>query len=225
MVARARIPMLEPLPAVAGESHDSVLLHGISWDLYERLREATEDQHVRMTFDRGDLEIMSPLPKHEKFKILVRMLIEEASRLLNVDLACFGSMTCKRKDLECGLEPDECYYIDKAQAMWIKTEIDFQIDPPPDLAVEIDVTSSSMNKHSIYAELGVQELWRYNGKSFRIYHRIKGKYVLKHTSKYFPQLPVEGFEKFLTTWDSYSDPRDWLAAFRQWLQTVVAKKS
>lgn len=194
------------------------LLHDISWRLYEELLQATEDQHIRMTYDRGDLELMSPLPRHEKYKVLVRILIEELARELDMDIVCFGSMTCKREDLVRGLEPDECYYIAKAKVMWKKLDIDFSIDPPPDLAVEIDVTSNSLDRHGIYAALGVPELWRYNGSTLRVYHLIKGKYVLKKKSSAFPHVPIDGFESFIKTWDSFSQ-REWLDKFREWVRT------
>jgi len=199
----------------------SMLLHGVSWDTYEQLLLETANQHLRMTYDRGELEFMSPLPKHEKYKVLVRMLIEELGRELKINVVCFGSMTCKRRDLERGLEPDECYYIDKAKSMWKKTEIDFAVDPPPELAVEIDVTSSSLDRQRIYAELGVPELWRYDGRSLRIYHLKKGKYFLRGTSRAFPKLPLKGFQKFLQSWDAYSDSDAWLDDFRSWFRKVV----
>lgn len=198
-----------------------VLLHGVSWDLYEQLLRETAEQHVRMTYDRGELEFMSPLPKHEKYKVLVRMLIDELGRELKINIACFGSMTCRRRELERGLEPDECYYIDKAKLMWKKSEIDFAVDPPPDLAVEIDVTSSSLDRQEIYAELGVPELWRYDGLSFRVYHLKSGKYFLRGTSKAFPKVPLKGLQKFLQSWDAFGDSDAWLADFRSWVRKIV----
>lgn len=200
----------------------SVRLSGISWDTYEKLLRETAEQHVRMTYDRGELEFMSPLPIHEKYKALVRMLIEVVTSELGMTMAPFGSMTCKRPDLSRGLEPDECYYFKRAQEMWTKGKFDFAKDIP-ELAIDIDVTRSSIDRQGVYAALRVPELWRYDGRSLRVYHLIRGKYTLRNRSRIFPMLPLLELEQFLRLGDKLL-PQELSDRFRKWIRKVMKAK-
>ena len=141
-----------------------VLLTGVSWDLYEELLRVVGDRPIRMSYDRGDLEIMSPLPKHEKWKKIIGWMVEVLSMELDIPMEPLGSTTFRRNVLAKGLEPDECYYIANEAAVRNKDEIDLKKDPPPDLAIEIELTHRSVNRERIYAGLGVPGLWRFDGE-------------------------------------------------------------
>ena len=140
-------------------SINRVLLRNISWQTYQALLKDVEEQPgIRMTYDRGLLEIMTPLDPHESYKKLLGRFVEALTEELNVEIRSLGSRTCNREDLARGLEPDQCYYIQNEQVVWDKDQIDFHQDPPPDLVIEIDITSSSINRLELYADLGVPEV-------------------------------------------------------------------
>ena len=150
-----------------------VLLANASWQTYERLvAEREERRSPRFFYDRGVLEIVSPSAEHDVtsriFAVLVELLAEEA----DTDIENAGSTTYKREDLARGFEPDECFYFGGNAArvrelVRDKGNIEFDAgDPPPDLVLEVDITSPSLNKLPIYARLGVTEVWRHDGERF-----------------------------------------------------------
>ena len=149
------------------QSPDRVLLKNISWQTYRSLIKDFEQQPaMRLTYDRGLLEIRMPLDPHETYKKLLGRFVEALTEELGIETRSLGSRTCTREDLARGLEPDQCYYIQNESAVWNKEQIDLRQDPPPDLVIEIDITSSSINRLDIYADIGVPEVWRYDGHSF-----------------------------------------------------------
>ncbi|MGK7875047.1 MAG: Uma2 family endonuclease [Xenococcaceae cyanobacterium] len=198
-----------------------VLLSNISWQTYEALvRDLEAQPGTRLTYDRGMLEIMTPLIPHEKNKKLIGRLVENLTAELDIEICSLGSLTCKREDLKRGLEPDQCYYIQNELVVRNLSEIDFTKDPPPDLAIEIDITSSSLNRMEIYANLGVPELWHYDGKSLKIYQLEGNQYQECQVSSTLPQLPpaeVMGFLELKKTMGETS----WIRSFRQWVRSQI----
>lgn len=161
------------------------------------LADMGEDRTSRMTYDQGTLEIMTPLFPHEYWKCLIERLIFVLGEELDLEILPAGSTTFKREDLRRGAEPDGSYYIRNAVLMRNKTEIDLNTDPAPDLVVEIDLTSSSLDKFQIYASLGVAELWRYDDGLFYIYQLQQGQYIECNSSPIFNQLNLTEIPKFL----------------------------
>jgi Uma2 family endonuclease len=159
-----------------------------NWEGYLKILEALgDDHHLRITYDRGVLELLSPTPLHERIKrvlgSLVECLLEELGR--NGDAG--GSTTFRRESLDRGLEPDECYWLHDHE--WGQMEV-----PPPDLAIEVDITSSSLNKLDIYASLGVGEVWRWNQKADCITVFLlsqPGVYEASPVSRIFPHVPMD----------------------------------
>jgi Uma2 family endonuclease len=145
-----------------------VLLRKATWEQYVSLRDVDENRHTRMTFDRGSLELMSPTGLHERVRILIGHCLFVWFEETQIPSQSRGSTTFRREDLERGLEPDNCFYIQHESAIRDRDEIDLTIDPPPDLAVEVDITSSSINRLSIYAALGVPEVWRWHDDRLRV---------------------------------------------------------
>ncbi|HEY7424761.1 MAG TPA: Uma2 family endonuclease [Gemmataceae bacterium] len=138
-----------------------LLLYNVDWQTYTRLlRIFAEHPSVRLAYDRGTLEIMSPLPEHEKDADFLGVLVRSLTRELGLTIQGGGSMTMRRRRKQKGIEPDRCYWIANEPAVRGKRTFDPRIDPPPDLAIEVDVTSSSLNRMGIYATLGVPEVWR-----------------------------------------------------------------
>ena len=178
----------------------TLVLADVSWEDYERLLEdLTERPGVRVTYDQGKVEIMSPLPKHEKYKEFVSHLIALLADELNIDVESFGSTTWKRREALKATEPDLCFYVANAEHVIGKDELDLDVDPPPDLAVEIDVTNESLSKFPVYATLGVPEIWRYvsKRKSVLMYELRDGEYVDIPASRSFPMLTPQVLADFL----------------------------
>lgn len=175
-----------------------VLLKNISWQLFESLLlEMGEQRSTRLAYYKGNLELMTPLWEHENSNRLLERLISTLVEELNLEFNPGGSMTLKRSDMRVGKEPDSCYYIQNEARVRGKTTIDLTQDPPPDLAIEIDITSSSLNQLALYADLGVPEVWRYDGRRLKIYQLQKGEYIECAYSPTFPLLPATKVEEFL----------------------------
>jgi Uma2 family endonuclease len=201
-----------------------VVLRGISWAAYLALRAAPENYHVRMTYDQGTLEMMSPSRRHEKFAVLIDCMIRVWSEELNIDLESCRTMTCRREDLERGLEPDNCYYVQHAAAMRAKEELDFSIDPPPELAVEIDITRRALDKLDLYAALGVPEVWRYDGRELRVYRLgPEGRYEPSSTSVALPGFPVGEVQRILTHSTAIGEI-ELTRSFRNWVRANVRRQ-
>lgn len=135
-----------------------VLLEGIRWETYEQMLADLQDRPIRLTYDRGTLEIMSPSRRHEGLKVRLGRLIETMTLELGIPIECGGSTTWRRQDLAKGLEPDGCYWVQNESVVRDLDELDLRIPPPPDLAVEVEVWSSSVDRMGIYAALGVPDL-------------------------------------------------------------------
>ena len=147
-----------------------MVLRGISWETYVRLnKEIGDHQATRLAFNRGVLELMSPSPLHERLKSLIRILVEEVATGLGMECESYGSTTWRREEAQRGLEPDDCFYFDPIKIAQFSGRVPDQPDDPlPDLAIEIDISSSEIDRPSIYASLGIPEVWRHDGDRLRI---------------------------------------------------------
>jgi Uma2 family endonuclease len=208
----------EPLPAPAAQR---IVLHGIRWETYESLLEDLADSSApRLTFDRGVLEIMSPLPKHERSNRIIATLVEVITEEWEQDIENLGSTTFRREDVERGFEPDSCFYIQNVERIRGKTEIDMTVDPPPDLLIEIDITHSCLPKLPIYAQFGVPEVWRYDGCALNILILESGDYQERGESVALPGLDRVTLSAFLQ--DSRTLRRtEWLRRLREWARSQL----
>jgi Uma2 family endonuclease len=171
--------------------YGAVLLHGIRWQTYEALLADLGERHIYLTYDRGNLEIMAPLFRHENYAVILAQLVKVLATTARVRIKSAGSTTFRRVDLERGLEPDRCFYIHNVEAILGKLDIDPNTDPPPDLAIAIDIMSSSLDRLGIYAALGVPEVWRFNGEQFEVLsRRDESGYDPAEASLAFPALAV-----------------------------------
>jgi Uma2 family endonuclease len=203
---------------VINTGEERTLLQGISWNLYENLlTEIGDNGKARLSYYRGDLEFMTPLPSHENYNRQIDRAIVVLAEELNMDYNLFGSMTIKRPDLESGKEPDSCYYIANEPAVRGKTKFDFTQDPPPDLAVEIDITSSSLNQLTLYATLGVSEVWRYDGKTLIFYQLQSGKYAIVDRSPTFKILVPARVLEFLADCQTHGINRA-VKLLKEWIK-------
>ena len=196
-------------------------LSGISWQTYETLLKELSDRHLRLTYNRGNLEIMAPSPEHERFKKVSGRFIETLAEELDIRIEPLGSTTFKRLELS-GAEPDECFYIDNIDAVRGKKRWDPDKDPAPDLVIEIDVTSSSQNRLQVYADLGVAEVWIYNGDTLTVKQLVNGLYITSQTSQFFSDLSIPDIAGFLQQAETM-DYLELVKMFRQWVRSQVGK--
>ncbi|AFZ05053.1 protein of unknown function DUF820 [Oscillatoria nigro-viridis PCC 7112] len=174
-----------------------VILKGVSWSTFKALlADVGDDRAWRIAYDGGVLEIRMPLEEHEEPKRLIESFVEAIVDELEIELRSLGSLTLEREDLTRAVEPDSCFYIQN-ESLVRGRNINLPNDPPPDLAIESDYTNSSVNKDSIYAALGVPELWRYRRESLQVYHLVDGKYEMCDRSLAFPFLPVAEIPGFI----------------------------
>ena len=196
-----------------------VILDSVTWDTYERLiTEHGERCGTRFTYDEGVLQIMVVSSRHERPNRTLATLVEVLAEEWGVDIARLGSMTFKRKDLQKGFEPDSCFYIQHADAIHGKQQIDIAVDPPPDLSIEVDITSGSLNRFPIFAAVGIPEVWRFDGTRVAICRLESGGYVEAANSLAFPAVTGEILTLFLDESQKLKSTA-WLRKVREWARS------
>jgi Uma2 family endonuclease len=204
------------METVESRAEQRVLLRNISWETYERLLEERGDSRVpRLAYDRGELEIMSPSSEHEGVAYFVGLLVAVFAEEMRVNAYGVGSTTYRRGDFGRGFEPDASFYIKNEERIRGKPRIDLYVDPPPDLVIEIDITSPSLDKFPIYARLGVQEVWRYDGARATIFVLEDGEYVEAVESVALPPLTSDVITHFVRESVSVGSTV-WLRTVRKW---------
>jgi Uma2 family endonuclease len=195
-----------------------LVLHGMPWSFYEDV--LASDRPLRITFDEGNIEMMAPLPEHEAPREAIGALIDVLVIERGIPSARFGSTTFRREDRRKGLEPDKCYYFANSSAVRGMKQFDSTVHPPPDLAIEIDITSRSVPREPVYAGLGIPELWRCDGENpIVLLLDPTGKYIESSTSQVFPFLPMTRFEEFVRRMEREEQTMV-LREFRDWVQTL-----
>ncbi|NJL00210.1 MAG: Uma2 family endonuclease [Spirulinaceae cyanobacterium SM2_1_0] len=171
---------------------DRVLLHNISWEQFENLLlDLGNSRAARIAYDNGTLEIMTPLPEHEYFKETLGDAVKDIADELAINYESYGSTTWRQRLKMAGVEPDNCFYFQHEAVVRGRLDLDLsQGDPPPDLVLEIDITSKSLNRFPIYARLGVPEIWCYEQGALKIYQLCSEEYREVETSLALPQIPV-----------------------------------
>jgi Uma2 family endonuclease len=201
------------------------LFHDIDWRQYGTILEAIEQQHLRTTYDRGSLELMTLSSEHERYKNLLRMLIQVLAEECRVRIMNLGSTTCRSESAERGLEADECYYTKNWLLVRGKDRLDLSVDPPPDLAVEIDITHSSLDRMKVYASLRIPEVWRFNGQTLTVYVLgAAGQHEPCEQSPTFPDVSPADLAKLILQ-VSMEDDATAAGVFRAWIREQLAKKS
>lgn len=208
------------MSTVHSPPRNCLLLHEVDWQTYSQLlRTFAERPAVRLTYDRGDLEIMSPLREHEDASYLVGRFIAVLTEELDLPMSGGGSTTLRRRKKQRGLEPDECYWITNEAKVRGKKRLNLRVDPPPDLAIEVDVTRSSLNRMGIYARLGVPEVWRLDDGQTLTFH-VLGKdsmYAEATHSLAFPLITPADLLAFLPL-RLRMDHTTVVRQFREWLR-------
>jgi len=191
-------------------------LPSVTWEEYETLlADLTNWPAMRVSYDDGKMEIMSPSHEHEEYKEFIYSLARIISEESGITLETRGSATYRQKRLRKGAEPDTSFYVQNAAHIIGKRTIDLETDPPPDVVVEIDTTNESLSKFSIYAVFGVAEIWRYDGERAYLYQLTGQAYVEANASLAFPSLTARALADFIAQSKTQGQTAA-LVAFRHW---------
>ncbi|HEV8604932.1 MAG TPA: Uma2 family endonuclease [Tepidisphaeraceae bacterium] len=213
-----RLASKPPQPTISLDEAQHFVLDNVSWDFYERLLKEIGNRPIRVTFDNGMLEIMAPLSEHEIPRGFLGWMIKTLALLTNRPMISGGSTTFRRREKQKGLEPDDCFFFESSPKMQRVKRWNPKVHPPPDLAVEIDIFSRSIDREPIYVALGVRELWRYDGQNLRCFHLINDQYALRKYSKTFPFLEVALLQQFLDHLDEVPDETKVIREFIAWVK-------
>ncbi len=208
-------------PHRAGSDPERIVLYDVGWRVYDLLLDAIGERNIRLTYSDGNLEIMTLSLEHESWKKIIAGLIEILSIELNIPMRRVGALTCRREEFDKGLEPDESYYVQHEAQIRGKREIDLGVDPPPDLAIEVDISYREIRRERIYAALGVPELWRFDGQRLHFLHLTSTQnYEPMETSLAFPALRVADIQRFLKL-DPAKDETSLMREFRDWVRAAL----
>ena len=211
------------MSTVARAPSGKLVLEDISWQEYTRLLKVFDERPaIRLTYDHGTLELMTISFKHERYGEFIGRLVATLTEELGLPIMGGGSTTFRRYAKRRGLEPDNCYWIPSESKVRGKFKIDLREDPPPDLAIEIDISRSSMSRMSIYASIGVPEVWRFDGRTLS-FHRLQPDetYEIVPESGVFPGLRPNDLVQFLQQ-PKREEENAVIRQFRSWIRSRVA---
>jgi Uma2 family endonuclease len=203
---------------------DRILLHDISWELYERLRDEEANWGIRMTYDDGELELMSPSQGHGEIESRFPIFVTEVADVLDLKSKLLGTTTWKKAGARKAKEADACFYLANHDRVQHKM-IDLSVDPPPDLVIEVEVSRSAINALNIYAAIGVPEIWRFDGQALHIHERqIDGNYLEVERSLSFPFLRPGEIVEWMIKAEEFDDDILWKRQIREWARVVLAPR-
>jgi Uma2 family endonuclease len=170
-------------------SEEMVEFRGISWEEYLKFLQKLRPYNLRFIYHCNRLEIMSLFPEHELYKRLLGRFVESLAEYSQKPVYPVGSTLFQRPQ-SLAITPDDCFYFNRVKQMQGKKQIDLNLDPPPDLVIEIDLDYRSGYHLPVYAELGVPEIWLFNGQKLTIYRPYEQAYLPGDRSSIFPQFPI-----------------------------------
>jgi Uma2 family endonuclease len=198
----------------------TVIFHKLTWNDYLNLSDQVGENHrLRLSFNEGTLKVMSLSPTHEKYVAFINRLMSQLSFRLRLNILFFGSATMRKQKAQKGNEPDASFYVQKASAIGHRIELDFTVDPPPDVIVEVDIHHDSINDDPIYAALGVPEIWRYDGHVMHILYLHGETYEAAAASRALPMLTAAILTEYLERLRRDGEFAA-ILAFDEWLQTL-----
>ncbi len=211
---------VESRPAI-DPSEGRIVVSYTNWGDYEKMLQIVGDRRIHVTYNKGTMEVRMPSPRHEQVAQSFGFFIMELAAELEIDCEAFGMATWRRPDLERGLEADQCYYIANVAIVRQGKEPNLEVDPPPDLAVEVDITASSIDRMIIYAQLRVPEIWRYDGRRVSMFQlQPDGRYRSGVTSLSFAELRPADVERFIEQGPTTPKPQ-WVRAIRDWVRAEL----
>lgn len=196
-----------------------VVLPDIGWNEYEELLEQLgETRSVRLSYCDGKLQIMVTSSEHEGYAWFIGRLVSSLGIRLRIDIRFFGAPTMRKEKRRKGLEPDACFYVQSAPLIGNRMRLDFTVDPPPDIAVEIDIHHGSISKFPIYHALGIGEIWRYDGAHLQVHLLEADGYVDADRSRALPVLTGDILTDSLTRLREEGEFKT-IVVFDEWLAT------
>jgi Uma2 family endonuclease len=215
--------MLLELDRIVVPPGQRVLLKDVNWQEFEAILETLgEHRAARVAYENGILEIMTPLPEHEGNKEIISDLIKALLEELDIEFWPLGSTTFKNQFMSQGIEPDNCFYLQNEAAVRGKDRLDLSVDPPPDLALEIDITSRT--HPNIYEALGVPELWRFEGSKLQINVLQGGKYIESPSSPTFPNFSIQEIIEIYLNRCKIEGRNKTMKAFRAWVRKCLSNR-
>lgn len=215
--------MLLALEQIIVPPGHQLLLKNVNWQQFQDiLNNLGESRSARLSYSQGTLEIMTPLPEHEDNKVIIGDFVKAILEEMDIEFRSLGSTTFENEAMRQAVEPDDCFYIQNEAQIRGKKRLNLEIDPPPELAIEIDITSRTQFNN--YQELGVAELWRYNGKKIEINILQSGKYVQSGTSLAFPNLPIADVLHDFVEQSKVRGRNATMKAFRAWVREQLARQ-
>ena len=197
------------------------VFYDVDWDFYDAVLKRVSGRHVFATYDRGTLEIMSPSYLHDRVARLLYLLIHTLAQELGIPISSAGTTTWRRKRLGAGLEADEAFYLRNEPRIRGKKKINLRQDPPPDLAVEVEVSRRMGKRTKVYSRLGIPEVWRYRpGRLTVTVLQEDGSYLPEERSPTFPADDPADLARFVEQ-GLASNESEWVRKFREWVQTSV----
>lgn len=197
-----------------------VILNDVSWETYEQLLAEHTASGTHFAYDQGNLEIMVLSVEHEALKHILGLLVDLIAGEMEIEVYAAGSTTFRRKEFKRGFEPDACFYFQHEARVRGKKRLDLRVDPPPDLVIEIDITSPSLNKFPIFAALGIPEIWRYDGERVSIWRLEVGEYHELVESAMLPKVTSVALTEFLEAGQQLKRTV-WLRRVQAWAQQLV----
>jgi len=209
--------MLLELRQLRIQPGQQLLVEDVSWQQLESmLAELGDSRAARLSYSNGILEIMVPLPEHEKAKEIIGDMVKFLLEERQIPFEALGSTTLKNERMTQAVEPDACFYIQNQAAVIGKNRLDMSVDPPPDLAIEIDLTSRTLLDN--YQILGVPELWRYGRRGLQINIWSAGRYIESEFSPTFPDIPIIELVNRYVQQSQISGRTQAIQAFRNWVR-------
>lgn len=195
-------------------------LSHVDWKTYTKLMYLFAERHdIRLIYDRGELEMMTPLLQHDNPAWFLGTMVQVLTEELGLPLRGGGSTTMRRRLKKRGIEADECFWIENAPQMAGRLRLDLRRDPPPDLAIEVDVTHGSLDRLAIYAELKLPEVWRFKGEELTFYVLDDhGKYQKAAVSRSFPILTPADVIRFVQRSHEAANQNIVIQEFREWIR-------
>jgi Uma2 family endonuclease len=211
--------------ATATQPSPGIVLDGVTWADYEAQLRIIGNRHIRVNYDSGRMEIMSPLKWHGNGSYILGWMIDVLVEELDMPCDAADPVTLRRPDLEKGVEPDKLYYFGANAIMVQRSRVlDLTVVPPPDLVIEVDVTSSSIPRLPIFAAMGIPEVWRIEDEELRFLHlQPDGTYLPQAESRAFPGLLAAEAARFLEQGQDALKAA-WLRSFRTYVRDVLVPR-
>jgi len=222
-IVRSQTP-IQPEPADAGAGEQYLLLYGISWPQYIAISDALGERGgLRIVYDRGRLEFMTTSPLHERYKVWFGRFFDVLAEEAGVANVPAGQATFRRENIDRGMEPDNCYWIAHEQQMRGVREWQADRDPPPDLALEIEISRTIDSRLEVLAAIAVPEIWSFDSTAIRIRVLRGDHYQFVERSPLFPNVDLTGMVAFFRKTET-QDSLTVLREFRAWVRQQLAKK-